>query len=392
MHRLKTGSWITLERIRVYSVMMLAFWAVGILAVLVTSEGGLDFLGRPLGTDFSNVWSAGRLVLDSNAAAAYDTSLHHAVQKAAFNSPNIPYYGWHYPPFFLFIAGALALLPYGSAVLVWLSATFPLYLGVVHKISDVPLTLLLAAAYPAVAVNMIHGQNGFLSAALLGAGVLCLDRRPVLAGLAFGLLAYKPQFGLLIPLVLGVTGRWRVFGVASLTVAILIGASTAVFGFEIWQAFIDSTRFTRTVVLEGGALAPEKMLSIFAAFRMWGFSVTLAYIAQGVLALFVATTLVKLWQKPVAVPLKSAALVTATLLVTPYAMDYDLVILGLGLVWMVTYGLENGFLPWEKSALVLVWALPMLSRVSALALSVPLGLMGLLMFYGLILRRVEQGE
>lgn len=387
MQSLKTGDWITLERIRVYSWMLLAFWLVGIAAVILTSHGGLDFAGRPLGTDFSNVWSAGRLVLDGQAQGAYDVHLHHLVQQETFNDPNVPYYGWHYPPFFLFIASALAALPYGWALLVWCTATFPLYHAVVRQISDFPFTALTAAAYPAVAVNIIHGQNGFLSAALLGAGLLWLDRRPVLAGIAIGLLAYKPQFGVLIPLVLLVTARWKVIASAGLTVTALMAISTGVFGFEIWQAFLDSTQFTRTVVLEAGALNPEKVLSLFAALRLWGFSVTVAYIGQGLLATCVVVSIIWLWRNSIDQALKSAGLVAAALLVTPYALDYDLMILGLAIAWMAAHGLKHGFLAWEKSALVFVWCLPLISRLAAIGLSIPLGLIGLLLFYGLVLRR-----
>jgi len=389
---LKTGAWVTSERTRVYCWMLLAFWLVGILAVIITSDGGLDFSGRPLGTDFSNVWSAGRLVLDGQAPAAYDIQLHHLIQQAAFSAPDVPYYGWHYPPFFLFIAAALAALPYGWALAVWLAATFPLYLGVVRSISNVPLTALLATAYPAVAVNIIHGQNGFLSAALLGAGLVLLDRRPVLAGMAFGVLAYKPQFGILIPLVLIATGRWRVFGVAAATVVTLIGLSSAVFGVEIWQAFLTSTAYTRKVVLEAGALNPEKLLSLFAALRVWGVSVTYAYVGQGLLALGVMVSTVWLWRQSVAQELKSAGLVAGALLLTPYALDYDLMILGPAIAWMAVLGLKNGFLDWEISTLVLVWALPLVSRLAAIGGSVPLGLMGVLALYALVLRRVHSKQ
>ena len=384
---LKTGRWITIERIRVYSWMLLAFWLIGITAVVLTAHGGLDFLGRPLGTDFSNVWSAGRLVLDGRPWAAYDTHVHHLVQQTAFNSLDIPYYGWHYPPFFLFIAGALAALPYGWALGVWLGTTFPLYLTVIRRISHFPLTALVGAAYPAVAVNIIHGQNGFLSVALLGVGLLLLDRRPVLSGIAIGLLAYKPQFGVLIPLVLIATARWKVFAVASLTVAAWMVLTTIAFGPEIWQAFIASTEFTRKVVMEAGALSPEKVLSLFAAMRMWGLSIPYAYVGQGFLATIVCIATIWLWRMPVAQVLKSAGLVGGALLVTPYALDYDLMILGLGLAWFTVHGLKNGFLAWEKSALFFVWCLPLISRLAAILLSVPLGLIGLLLFFALVMRR-----
>jgi len=104
--------------------------------------------------------------------------------------------------------------------------------GANGTLSADPLWLLLALAFPAVFVNLGHGHNGFLTAALIGAALVQLDRRPILAGLLFGCLAYKPQFGLLIPLVLAVSGRWRAFIAAAVTVAVLTLAVTLVFGAE----------------------------------------------------------------------------------------------------------------------------------------------------------------
>jgi len=389
VNSLKTGDWITVERIRVYTFMILAFGLAAIVGVILTSHGGVDFKGRPLGTDFSNVWSAGRLVLDGAPEQAYDVKLHHLVQKATFNTPNIPYYGWHYPPFFLFVAAFLASLPYGWALLVWMGATFPLYYKITRSISKVPLTPLLIAAYPAVAVNLMHGQNGFVNAALLGAGLVWIDSRPVLSGFAIGLLAYKPQFGVLIPFVLMATGRWKVFVTATLTVVGLVVLSTLVFGMEIWPAFYSSTEFTRKVVLEAGALSPEKMLSIFSAFRMWGGSVLVAYIAQAFLTIPVVIGVIWLWLKPADQALKSAGLVTAALLVTPYALDYDLMLVALSIAWVASYGLKRGFLAWEKSTLALLWVLPLIARLAAIGFKIPLGLMALLLLFIMIIRRTK---
>lgn len=386
---LKTGDWVTAQRMRVYSLTLLAFWFCAIATVILTAQGGLDFMGRPLGTDFSNVWSAGRMALEDRAQDVYVPSLHHLVQQAAFQTRDVPFFGWHYPPFFLLVASALAVLPYGWALLVWMTLTFPLYLAVVRKILPFPQAALLAAAYPAVAINLIHGQNGFVNAALLGAGLLLLDRRPVLAGIAFGLLAYKPQFGVLLPLVLMATARWQVFGAAAVTVVGMVGVSTLVFGVDIWHAFYVSTQFTREVVLESGALSWDKLVSVFAALRLLGASVPIAYGAQGVVALIAAVLVVWLWRQPVASALKSAALVTAALLATPYALDYDMVVLGLGIAWMVAHGLKHGFLAWEKSALVLVWTTPLVCRIAAHGLHLPLGLMVMVLFLALIMRRAR---
>jgi alpha-1,2-mannosyltransferase len=140
-----------------------------------------------------------------------------------------------------------------------------------------PLWLVLALAFPAVFVNLGHGHNGFLTAALIGAALVNLDRRPLLAGVLVGLLVYKPQFGIMFPLVFAATGRWRSFAAAAATVAGLALATTLAFGIPVWDAFLASTHFTRTIVLEAGETGWEKIQSVFSVVRMWGGPVALAY-------------------------------------------------------------------------------------------------------------------
>jgi hypothetical protein len=161
------------------------------------------------------------------------------------------------------------------------------------------------------------------------------------------------------------------------------------FGPEIWRAFYVSTGLTRKIALEAGAISWYKLQSVFAALRWFGAPVSLAYTAQGILAVIVTATTLWLWRKPLDLALKSAGLVTAVLLVTPYVHDFDLVVLGLGIAWMVSHGLKHGFLPWEKSALVVVWAMPLVSRMAAQGLSLPLGLIIMVMFFALIVRRAR---
>ena len=166
-----------------------------------------------------------------------------------------PFYGWLYPPFFLFIAAALALMPYGAALVAWQAVTLALYLLTIWAILQSsfrgarsatsvgvtadPLWLLLALAFPAVLINIGHGQNGFLTAALLGGALAMLDRRPLIAGILFGLLAYKPQFGLMIPVVLAASGRWRSFAAAAAAVGFLALTATFAFGPPVWHAFLE---------------------------------------------------------------------------------------------------------------------------------------------------------
>lgn len=385
--KVRTGSWLTPGRIRGYALLVLAISVAGLIGLVATSDHLIDRNGKPIGTDFSNVYAAGVLTLSGKAPDAYDPALQHAAEIGVFEGRDVPFFGWHYPPFFLMVAAVLALMPYSLALLCWLAVSLPAFLAAIHAIIPRRETWLAAAAFPAVFVNVGHGQNGFFTAALLGGCLTLLDRRPALAGVLLGLLSYKPQFGILIPLVLLMTGRWTTILSATATVAALIATSTLLFGIDVWRAFAESTTFTRTVVLEAGGTGWEKIQSLFSAVRMWGGSIDLAYATQGALALVLAVTIVRLWRSQAAFELKAAALAVASLLATPYVLDYDLVVLGIAIAFIVRHGLARGFQPYELSLLALAWAAPFLTRSIAGLSGIPLGLIVMIALYAMTLRR-----
>jgi Glycosyltransferase family 87 len=387
---LRSGEWLTLSRARGYSLILLGLCIVAMAGWIVLSDGLIDRNGKPIGTDFSNVYAAGHLAWQGRAADAYDPPLQHEAEKAVFGGRDVPFYGWHYPPFFLGIAFLVAALPYAWGLSAWLAASFAAYLAAIRAILPRRETLLIASAFPAVFVNTGHGQNGFLTTALLGGALHLLTRRPWLAGVLIGLLTYKPQFGVLIPIALIAGGHWRTIGAAALTAMTLLALSTLAFGTGIWHAFADSTTFTQAVVLEAGGTGWQKIQSIFSAVRMWGGSVPLAYAAQIALAVMLAATLAWLWRSDAAFELKAAALAVASLLATPYVLDYDLVVLSLAIAYLARLGLASGFRDFEISILAAAWIVPLLSRGLAQITGIPLGLLVLLSLYGLIMRRVLQ--
>src|SRR5665213_2923330 len=243
---LRSGRWLTRERIRLVAFALLAAMMLGAGFLIATSNGLNDRFGRPLGTDFSNVYAAGSYVLDGQPSAPFDPPRQYAREQAIFGQAT-PFYGWHYPPFFLGLAALLATMPYWLALLVWQGVTLILYLLAIRSIvASIPSHatdeakkkwVLLALAFPAVFINLGQAHNGFLTAALFGAALVMLVERPILTGVLIGCLAYKPQFGLLIPLVLIATGRWRAFASAAVTVAVMTLAVTLAFGTDVWSAF-----------------------------------------------------------------------------------------------------------------------------------------------------------
>ncbi|MBR1124020.1 DUF2029 domain-containing protein [Bradyrhizobium lablabi] len=384
---LRSGDWLTAARMRGYSLILLAIGALAITGWVAVSDGLIDRNGKPLGTDFSNVYAAGSLTWQGRPADAYEPALQHAEEKAVFGGRDVPFFGWHYPPFFFVVAFLVAAVPYAWGLLIWQITSFAAYLATLRAILPRRETMLIAAAFPAVFVNVGHGHNGFLTAALLGGAMHWLDRKPWLAGMLIGCLAYKPQFGVLIPIALLAGRRWSTMAGAILTVAALVAISFASLGIDVWHAFIGSMKFTQTIVLEQGGTGWEKIQSIFSAARNWGANVPTAYALQSALALMLAASLAWLWHSEAAFELKAAALAIASLLATPYVLDYDLVVLAVAIAFFARHGLKHGFGDFEISVLAAAWIMPLLTRGIAGATGVPLGLIVLLTFYGLVLRR-----
>jgi alpha-1,2-mannosyltransferase len=271
-----------------------------------------------------------------------------------------------------------ATLPYLAALALWQLSTLALYFAVVLRSAPVKragrLPVVSAAlVYPAVAINVLHGHNGFLTAALLGAGALLVPVRPLAAGLLLGLLAYKPQFALAIPVALLAGGFFRTALAATLTVVVATWAALTAFGWEPWQAFFDSLAFTRIVVLEQGGPGFAKMQSAFAAVRLLSGPVALAYTIQGMVTLSVLGALAWLWRSSKDFRLKIAGLIFASLLSTPYCLDYDLTALGPAIALLASYGFARGFPPYGKSLLAIIWVLPLAARPLASAANVPIG-------------------
>jgi len=320
-----------------------------------------DDNGLGIPTDFVNVWSAGRLVLDGHPALAYDWDIQKQVQVAVLGQSYPGNFAWHYPPPFLFVAATLAHFPYAVAFPGWAAISFLPYLATMRAIIGRNFGLLLAAAFPVVLTNTLVGQNGFLTASLIGGTLVLMPRSPILSGVCLGLLSYKPQYGLLFPVVLIAASEWRVFFAAGLVAALLAALSWAAFGTESWQAFVHwMPMFNQAFLVEGRA-PWGKMQSIFALTRYFGGPESLAWLLQWIMTGTVALLLAFVWRtRSVTFSLKAASLVAGTLLVTPYLFLYDLMVLAVAVAFLVRLGLVEGFERHELPALGLVAVLLMI--------------------------------
>lgn len=275
-------------------------------------------------TDFFAIWSYARLLLDQGAVAVYDQPTLFAAQVALGRDPaGVPPLPFAYPPHFLLLVAPLGLLPHGPAFGAWVAATLALYLAAAcwRQRHGGLLALALLAA-PTTSVVISFGQSGFLAGALLVGGLRLAPLRPVLAGVLLGLLTYKPQLGLLVPVVLLASRNWRCIAAATLCTLALAALSAALFGLGAWRAWIavlpDYARLfdeTRAGVLH---YLPTVAASLLGA----GLPAALASAGQAASGLAVAALAWRAWradpQGAIAVPL------AGTLLVASHGFIYDL--------------------------------------------------------------------
>jgi hypothetical protein len=364
------------------SAIFVALNTVHLAALYAAGEWIRDRAGHYILADFVTLWSAGALVREGQAVGVYDWEIAKHAQIAVTGADYTGHLGFHYPPPFLFVVAVLAYVPFGVSYLAWVVATFAPYAAVVRALVGRPVGWWLALAFPALFYNFVIGQNGCLTAALLGGTLLLIPTRPVLAGICLGLLTYKPQYGPLFPLVLIATGQWRVIFAAAATTFVIAFASWVAFGSDAWLAFFHWAPMTPTF-LTNGEVYFGKLQSMLGFVRFAGGSEGAAWIAHWSFAAVVAVAVVWLWRSNVRYELKAAALATGAVLATPYVFMYDLVVLAIPAALLVRLGFATGFRKIELYALWIVAGL----LVSFDVFIAPVGFIAALVLAGLIADR-----
>jgi hypothetical protein len=225
--------------------------------------------------------------------------------------------------------------------------------------------LVFLAVAPGIAVCVFFGQNGFYTAALLIGGLLCLDRRPVLSGILFGILTIKPQLGLLLPVLLLLERRWVTIASAVVTAATLVVATAMLFGWSVWFEFWQKIIPQQVWLTEhSDGLLFSMVSSVFYGARLIHLPLGVAWAIQYIgAAIAFAAVVWTYWQRRD--PALSLALfVTATFLFTPYILNYDMVVFGF-VVALLRDRPDNTMA--DHRLLLAVWSLPVTMMFAAVA-------------------------
>jgi arabinofuranan 3-O-arabinosyltransferase len=351
----------TAPRLQAYGYAIAAIYAAFFISVYRAAVWIVDGKGLPIYTDFACAWTATLQALHGDISLLYQPAEFIKLQ-AALVAPADDYYpNWPYPPtFFLFFA-PFTMLRYLWGFIAWDVLTLLGCLLVIYLIVRRLTAIAVAIASPFMAWNFLAAHNGFLTASLLGASLLCLERQPVLGGLFIGCLTYKPQFGILFPVALAAAGKLRAFASASATSAALIGISVAAFGADAWQALPhEFAAQTGEVLFARGNAAPADnwgyIQTIYGVVRLLDGGAIVAWLAQGLTSIGATLIVWLVWRCPARYPLKAATLSAAALIVTPYAFAYDMAAIAIPVAFLARDQLRSGLLRGEQSIAIGLFA------------------------------------
>jgi hypothetical protein len=339
-------------------------------------------------SDFSHFWVASRLAGAGDPTAVYDFSRLKAFgQTVAGIQVEIP---WFNTPTFLMLLMPLSLLPYHISLFLWIFGTLGGYLLIMRRLAPHPQFTWLALAYPNAFSNFRYGQNGFLSVIFFGGGLLLLDRCPITAGILLGLMTYKPQIALLIPVALVAGRRWKALMAMLITSGGLIGVSALLFGIDVWVVF-----FQKIMVMLGGLRGGQissgnflplwKMPTVFSVMKALGANFLIAAVIQVIIGISIAVIVGWVWHSKASPAVSSAILVLGTFIATPYSFMYDNVLIAIPLACLGWESYSKGWLPGEKYCLFFAWIAP----VVMLFLNFRLLILPIVVLFIMAIRRVR---
>ena len=344
------------------------------------------------GNDFFVFWAAARFLQHGSLAGAYDPSIFYSFEHSLgvlgdlrpAPDGGLPFV---YPPHAALLFLPFAHLPLRAALVVWDALSLLLYVAAGWQLFRPRAAATFAALIaPSTVSNLIYGQTGLLTGGLTMLGFGLLQRAPILAGVAFGLLSIKPQMAVLPLLVLLLSGNRPAILAAAATFLALLLASVAVFGPASWSDWLGTLSGFSTAV---SAHAWHYQYGVTVYFTLLGLGAGrgLAIAVQGLVSLLVLWKIVRLVRRDWG-PLAIMAVLVGLFLAIPYALVYDLPVISAVCLMMIAQGNRSGFLDGELLLAATAWCLPLLLMVlgggnPVLALSVLVGLLVL------ILRRMK---
>jgi len=350
-------------------------------------------LRHEAGPDWMVFYSAARAYLDGNLSLIFDGERFTDALNARFAdwlATPLVFLPWVNPPNFLLFILPFGLLPFGFAYALFEAFNFAALLAALRlwakERARWRLFAFALAFCPATAFTIFVGQSSFLTAALLLGGFALLTRRPIVAGMLFGILGYKPQFCLMIPIALLAERQGRAMLSAAATVVALVGVSALLFGIEPWRQWFDFVRGASELYQHWAATARFTEQSVYACVLLLGGSAVTANLTQMVAMIFAGCSVYWCYRRPMRRDLRLAVLLTASLLAAPHVSTADGLLAPVAAMLLLGVALDEGFQPADTPLIILMWLCPLASPPGFLGIGLAIPLL-LAFFIAWIARR-----
>ncbi len=288
-----------LKEAKAISILALIAGAILCAASIYFGFHGETFMGRPLGGDFVQFYSAGKILNTGPASGIYDiTTIVRTEHESLPTMPDTQMLLFGNAPYVAALFRPLALMPYRYAYCVWLAISLILYSG--------GLAILIGRRLPGTAYLMALSSPMFLLETWIGGQISviaflgfalfvdCFRRQQwFLAGLSLSIAVYKPSL-VAIPVAMLIVGAcWRVVAgvLAGSALAGLLSLATA--GVAGCLGWIDTLRvFGRLATGDQASIRRIKYVDFNSFFSILfganGIARTCAFIATAAALLWLA--------------------------------------------------------------------------------------------------------
>jgi hypothetical protein len=385
------AGWLTPQRIRAHAI-LLAVCLWGVCAVDYATPGLFDRAGNIKFQDFLQFPISANLIVHAQADDLYsDQVLADHIREITGRGTTVRLRYFYGPQVALAFVGLLRFhflrLHFLAQAELWVAVSLLMYFGCVYLLwkscaalrGHGRLVAIGAIAYPPLFHFFVRGQLSAVILLCVTAGYFAFrSRREWLAGFVLGLLIFKPQFLIAIPLVLLLAGAWRTLAGLTLSAATQLGFAFLYFGSSVMRAYVGmmlhSAFHPGTTEL---SLSPVQMHSLYSLWEMlvpWRGGVWALYLLSSIAVLAIAAMV---WKSSSSLAIRFSALILAAVLVNPHIYIYDLLVLAVPLLlladWVVNHT-GHPFAPTVGVLLYLIFILPLfgpVSRWTHLQLSVP---------------------
>jgi alpha-1,2-mannosyltransferase len=367
----KSSSWIALASAKLSSrrlraqaaVLALVLW--GAVAVDYSLPGLFDRAGNIKFQDFLQFPIAARLIATGNADQLYDDEVLARGIRAISGRDTRVYLQYFYGPQVALPFIPLGALPFLIQAGIWVALSLLIYFGCVYLIwkrcaalrSYRALVALCALAYPPLFHFFVRGQlSAIVLVCFTGAYLAFAAQRDFLAGVALGVLAFKPQFLVAIPLILLFAQAWKVLSGIMISAAAQLTLTWLYFGRAIMLAYF--TRLLHSASHPGSTeliFSPIQMHSLHSFWEIlipWRPGVWVLYLLSSFAVIGIAAAI---WKSSVPVAFRFSALMFAAVLVNPHIYIYDLLMLAPTFLLLTDWSLHNSSHPAKPPLDVLLY-------------------------------------